>query len=125
MYSILAQFWGLMFVILGAVFLIRRENITLLIKTVADDSMILLTGYLSLMIGVMHVVLYNNWSTNDWRIILTLIGWAALVKGVLRLAFPSLTQRIIKSYDKPVVMAISLVVLIMLGGFLLMKGYDL
>lgn len=76
---ILAQFWGLTFVLIGAIFLIRRENMSLLIKTIADDRMILVTGYLSLMIGVAHIVLYNNW-TNDWRIILTLIGWMALLK---------------------------------------------
>ena len=75
----LAQFWGLIFVIMGGIFLIRRESVRVLIKMVQDEGMMVLTGYAALVVGVAHVLLYNVW-VSDWRVILTLIGWMVLIK---------------------------------------------
>lgn len=75
----LAQFWGLTFVIMGGIFLIRRESVRILIKMVQDDGMMILTGYAALLVGIAHVLLYNVW-VSDWRVVLTLIGWMVLIK---------------------------------------------
>lgn len=83
--------------------------------------MMLLTGYLALIGGIAHILLYNVWSAH-WTVIVTLIGWLALVKGIVRLAAPKFAQKMIQSYDKSGTMTVMLVVLILVGIFLLRKS---
>ncbi len=120
----LAQFWGLIFVIMGGIFLIRRESVKVLIKMVQDDGMMILTGYAALIVGIAHVLLYNVW-VSDWRVVLTLIGWMALVKGIIRLTFPDFTRKMIKQLDKPNNIGILLVILVIVGIYLLIHGFGL
>lgn len=120
----LAQFWGLIFVIMGGIFLIRRESVRVLIKMVQDDGMMILTGYAALIVGVAHVLLYNVW-VSDWRVVLTLIGWMALIKGIIRLAFPDFTRKMIKRYDTPNTVGALLVILVIVGIYLLIHGFGL
>lgn len=48
---------------------------------------ITLTAFLSIMIGILMVLVHNVWVL-DWRIIITLLAWLTLIKGVVRLNFP-------------------------------------
>lgn len=76
----LAQFWGLSFVILGVLFLLRREVILGYMKSVVSEpGIILVAGYMSLSLGIASILVHNVWSL-DWRGIITLIGWLSLVK---------------------------------------------
>lgn len=76
----LAQFWGLSFFILGVLFLIRREVILGYMKSVmSEPGIILIAGYASLSMGIASILVHNVWSL-DWRGIVTVMGWVALVK---------------------------------------------
>lgn len=76
----LAQFWGLSFLILGVLFLMRREVILGYMKSVVSEpGIILIAGYASLSIGIASILVHNVWSF-DWRGIVTLMGWISLVK---------------------------------------------
>lgn len=78
--AFLAQFWGLSFVILGVLFLMRREVIQGYMKSVVSEpGIILIAGYVSLSLGIASILVHNVWSV-DWRGIVTLIGWISLVK---------------------------------------------
>jgi hypothetical protein len=46
------------------------------------------TGFLTLILG-MTLVTYHNFWVKDWRTLITLIGWAALLKGLMLIAFPA------------------------------------
>lgn len=45
------------------------------------------TGFVTLMIGVLLVEYHNTWVKN-WPVLITLIGWTALLKGMMLIAFP-------------------------------------
>lgn len=76
----LAQFWGLSFLILGVLFLMRREVVLGYMKSVVSEpGIILIAGYASLSIGIASILVHNVWSF-DWRGIVTLMGWISLVK---------------------------------------------
>lgn len=124
MTAFLAQFWGLTFVIMGGIFLIRRENVRILIKMVQDDALMILSGYAALVVGIAHVLVYNVWSS-DWTVILTLIGWMALAKGIIRLAFPDFGRKIIRNYDNPTTINSTLLAMIAIGIILIIKGFEL
>lgn len=76
----LAQFWGLSFLILGVLFLVRREVILGYMKSVVSEpGIILIAGYVSLSLGIASILVHNVWSL-DASGIVTLIGWISLVK---------------------------------------------
>jgi hypothetical protein len=58
---------------------VRRDNVRAILKLVQDEGMVVFSGFLGVMLGVGHILLFNIWSTH-WTIILTLIGWITLFK---------------------------------------------
>jgi len=53
-----------------------------------SQGLTLITGVFAVIIGMLLVNSHNIW-VKDWPVLITLIGWGALIKGVLFLAFPS------------------------------------
>jgi len=45
------------------------------------------TGLFTLILGMLIVHYHNTWSS-DWTVLITLIGWIGIVKGILLMAFP-------------------------------------
>lgn len=60
-------------------------------KLLDQPGYLLMGGFLNLLIGFLIIKSHNAWN-NDWTVLVTLIGWIALVKGVFLIAFP-------KSFD--------------------------
>ena len=42
----------------------------------------------------MTIVLYHNFWTTDWRIIITIVGWISVLKGVVRIVAPTAALRV-------------------------------
>ena len=63
-----------------------------------DETRVMFTGMLSLMIGIPVIILHNIW-TCDVLGFVTFIGWLSLVKGVVRIAFPSFVVKKMESYN--------------------------
>ena len=45
------------------------------------------TGFFTLLVGMLLVANHNIW-VKDWSVIVTIFGWAAVIKGILFMAFP-------------------------------------
>lgn len=56
-------------------------------KVLNDTTYLLLGGWVATALGGVLVHIHNLW-TNDWRILITIISWIILLKGVLLLAMP-------------------------------------
>ena len=83
----LAQFFGWYMIIMGVIILVRGEAfLEELLKEIEDKGFLLLGGYLTLFLGLGMVILHNIW-TEDWRVIITILGWLTLLKGILLIAF--------------------------------------
>jgi hypothetical protein len=48
---------------------------------------ITLTAFISIILGILMVLVHNIWVL-DWRIIITILAWLTLIKGIVRLNFP-------------------------------------
>ncbi|MDX1379634.1 MAG: hypothetical protein R3233_00870 [Xanthomonadales bacterium] len=59
----------------------------------SSPALTYLGGIMAFAAGVTMVYLHHAW-TADWRVIVTVIGWLALVKGVLLLVLPSPATRL-------------------------------
>ena len=56
-----------------------------------------LMGFTTVILGFLIVNYHNIW-VRDWTVLVTVLGWLALIKGVLIIAFP----RFVQSYSKPI-----------------------
>lgn len=54
-----------------------------------SPALTFITGLFSMIFGVLLVEYHNLW-VKDWRVLITIIGWAALIKGVMFIVAPNM-----------------------------------
>lgn len=115
-----AQFWGWLLVIVGTIFLFRKNALLEeLFSLVKDSGFTLISGYLALTLGLATVLLHNVWVA-DWRVVITIFGWMSVLKGVVRMGFPDIAQKSVSVFkDRPLVIRVLLVICILLGAWLI------
>ena len=87
-------------------------------------ALIWLIGILALVAGLAIVNAHNVW-IGDWRVLITILGWLLIVRGVTNLLIPGKVQelgnRMMEGQGPSVIGAIALLVL---GGILTAMGYE-
>lgn len=117
-----ARFWGIMLVTYGALFLIRREILDEIFKSMKDKTFVVISGFIALLLGIFSISAHNLW-VNDWRVIITLLGWLSFVKGVVRLGFPAYTVMTVQFFRKKSGLLLSILIfMVLIGLFLLWMG---
>jgi hypothetical protein len=56
-------------------------------KLLDNFSFMLFGGMMAIVLGCLILNAHNTWNS-DWTFLITLIGWGAVIKGVIMLAFP-------------------------------------
>jgi hypothetical protein len=97
---------------------------SLLKEFIGSRALIFVTGALALLAGLVVVNAHNLW-VRDWRVIVTVLGWLLIVRGVSNLVFPGTVQtlgdRMIASHAGVLAGA---AVTIVLGAILSIMGYE-
>jgi hypothetical protein len=115
----LGRVLGLYLIIVGFFYLFRRALIQkIAVQIFENEAFIIITAIISLIIGLLIVVGHNVWEWK-WTLIVTLLGYLSLIKGLTRLFIPSRTDKkmIMKALAKNNPIYIGLFCLII--GFLL------
>jgi hypothetical protein len=79
---------------IGIVFGLMMEGpgySSLMKEFIADRAVIFLTGILALLAGLAIVNAHNLW-VPDWRVIVTVLGWLLVLRGIMLLVFPLTVQ---------------------------------
>ncbi len=58
----------------------------------SNAALTCLMGFTTVIIVFLMVNYHNTW-VKDWTVLITIMGWRALIKGVLMIAFPKFIQR--------------------------------
>lgn len=106
--------------------LINRQTVVTLLKGIGNDhGFIFFAGILTLLAGLAIVRAHNVWSA-EWTVLITIVGWLAVIAGIVRIIWPDRIARINTSAmgTENAITAWALVAL-MLGAFLTAKGYAL
>ncbi len=82
----LARFWGSLFMILGGLS-VGAKFLGRVIEYTEDKTITIATGYITFLLGLATVVSHSIW-VMDWRLVITLLGWTTLIKGILKIGFP-------------------------------------
>lgn len=122
----LAKIFGLWFLILGVVFLWRRKTLMPIVEDFAGSRALVVSfALLELFAGISLVTAHNIWS-NDFRVVLTVIGWWILLEGLVYLFMPSkAVKKLWKRVNKPGWFISGSLISIVVGVYLLNAGFTM
>ena len=117
----LAKGWGALFVLTTGAYVLRPKGLKVLLDQMEKNpSFVLMTGYLSLILGIVTITLHNIWVA-DWPVVITLVGWMSLLKGISRMAYPEGVNKIITGMS-PTFMRVGLLIALLAGLMLYCYG---
>jgi hypothetical protein len=93
----LARFWGSLFIILGLSSVLAKF-LGRVIEYTEDKTITVSTGYITFLLGLVTVTLHNIWIV-DWRLAITILGWATLLKGTEKIVLPDRVNKIAMKFS--------------------------
>ncbi len=88
-----------------------------------NSALIYIAGVIALIFGLLLVKFHNVWVLG-WPVIITLIGWLGLIKGIWLIVFPDSLTKITNYHLKnPSILTARLIVVLLLGLVLTVFGY--
>ncbi|WJE54977.1 hypothetical protein QRE66_12655 [Bacillus cereus] len=89
----LGLFWGWTTVIVSGILFVRPSVLRELKRLVVEDRGFgIMYGFLSIFLGLGTVIVHNVWALN-WRGLITVIAWLALLKGIYVIAYPEPSKK--------------------------------
>jgi hypothetical protein len=89
-----------------------------------DPALIFVSGFPAFVAGLAIVRAHNRWK-GGWRVLVTVVGWLALLGGLSRILFPTrLAQIAIGAVHSTGVLPAVPIVFLVVGAFLSFKGYS-
>jgi hypothetical protein len=91
---------------------------------VQNGALIYLSGMIALAVGLAILNVHHIWVW-DWRVVITIFGWLALIGGIFRILATSLVQRMADAaIANPRLVIVGGAGTLLLGGFLTVMGYQ-
>ena len=86
----LASIFGPLLAIVGLWMLLYHENMMKVLNSIkSTPALFYMSGWMSLLIGLVIVSQYNVWMAN-LAVLITLLGWVLIIRGILALFIPQL-----------------------------------
>ena len=119
----LAKFWGWYLIIFFFILSFNPKRIVQAIKDLEDQKFVIVISFSAIVIGLLNILFHNIWE-DDWRLLITLIGWLALFIGLSLFIFPKRTVLYLDYLNIKFVQVIYML-LFFIGLFLLNMGYGI
>ncbi len=117
-----AKLFGIYLLIVSAELLLRRHELEGAVKDFASSKgLLVFSGSLSLLLGLVIAISHPVCEIN-WRGLITLLGYLLILRGIMRVAFPTRLQKKLVSFFHNRYWAI-LVVLLIVGIYLTYSGF--
>jgi hypothetical protein len=89
-----------------------------------SPALIYLAGFLGLLGGLAIVNVHNFWA-RGWPLVITVLGWLAIVGGTVRMLAPQIVESVGATVVAQAWFVMGLAILFLaIGGFLSFKGYS-
>jgi cytochrome bd-type quinol oxidase subunit 2 len=118
--SKLAILAGSAFLVVGLSLFINPYVRTAMNDLVNNQGLLWVTGLITFVMGTVMLALYNTWS-KSWRVLVTIIGWLAVIKGAVLMLFPQIMKLYI-NFLSDTMLTLSGIYAILLGGLFLFLG---
>ncbi len=115
-----ARLWGVYFIVFGSLAIITKQ-LGRTIEMTDDKAFVISTGYTSFLMGLVTVLLHNIWVWN-WTVIVTILGWSTMIKGITKIGFPEQIKKQAQRFKKK--QFISSIFLLLLGSSLMWRSFS-
>ncbi|MGB8227109.1 MAG: hypothetical protein WCE45_09660 [Sedimentisphaerales bacterium] len=118
------QILGIIYLVIGIGISGNPDFYKKLIKDFTENPpAIYLGGLVALVIGCFLVTLHNNW-TRDWSVIITIFGWAALIKGMFLIVLPKVSIKFCNAFkEMKKLLRVWGIIVAIVGGLLCLLGF--
>ena len=121
----LAQVFGLYFIFAGIALLIRKDSMTLLLNSLSSSGFMYMSGFITLTVGIPLILIHNVWD-GSWRVIITVLVWVTLIKGLVLIFAPEFMANTATKLTKhSLLFRHGMWVVIIFGLYLVYIGFDL
>ncbi|MDX8553947.1 hypothetical protein MK851_09980 [Tenacibaculum sp. 1B UA] len=121
--AFLLKFWGWYCIIFFFVLSFNPKRIKQIVDNLQDARFLIILSLFAIIIGLLNVLAHNIWEANS-KLLVTLFGWLALIKGVILFTFPKQTIKLLKQSNMKFIQGAYLL-LFLLGMFLLNEAYGI
>ncbi len=111
----IAQVLGIFFVLVGLSMVAQSKATAAAIEaSVENKGTLWLWGFIALLVGAVIIVLNNAWASG-LQLLVTVIGWIALLKGIFILFFPGAAVSLYRKFNMSGMLVFCGVVAFVLG----------
>jgi hypothetical protein len=123
--KMIASLMGPTLVAIAAAVLLNLGSSRELVEQISrDPGVIFLSGILLFVAGLVIVRAHNIWA-GGWPVLVTVLGWLAILSGLVRMLFPiRLAAIAVAVAQRPGEIIAGALVLLVVGAFLSFKGYS-
>jgi uncharacterized membrane protein len=118
----LAELWGISLIIIPLALLINQRYLKKMFETVEDDKTLFCWGIMALIIGLAMVLAHNVW-VKDWQVIITILGWISLIKGLAILITPSHIKNMTRKLENAPFLPVALFMAVLIGLVITYFGF--
>lgn len=91
-------------------------------KLIENIGLLMLGGFIAIVCGVAMINYHSIWEFS-WKVLITIIGWVALIKGTLLLVFPRISSLYGSVLTTQFISKIAAPVCLILGGIMGYFGF--
>ncbi len=96
----IAKIFGLCYLVFGVGFLFNRKAFQRVMEDFCKNAaLVFLGGVFALVIGIVIILKHNIWVAN-WTVMITIIGWLGLIKGIWIIVFPNTVSKFMQAYQE-------------------------
>jgi uncharacterized protein YjeT (DUF2065 family) len=120
---LVAQIFGPIYVVIALGMMLNKGYYNNMIRDfMKNDALLYLGGIIALAIGLLIVQAHNYW-VKDWTVLVTIIGWMAVLKGIWLLVFPDMAKKQTKAWMKGNMIQTASIFAFVLGVVFVYFGY--
>lgn len=119
---VLAKISGLMCLLIGLSVLNKNFMTTIVDEVLNNKALFWFIGFVAALIGSIVLAFYSTWSAH-WPVLLTIVGWLALLKGIAIMLFPGyMNHSVYRKFKASGIIMFSGVIAMLVGIILLYKS---
>ena len=121
----LARVFGIYLVVACVAMFVNRKHLSKILQDFSNSmGLVVFSGFMHLFLGLLVVVAHNVWAP-DFRGLVTLMGWAGVIKGGLRLLAPTKISRLGEEFAGGKKLIVWGLVWLVVGVYLLYSSFTI
>jgi hypothetical protein len=121
-----AQLTGLYFIILSLILVMRKRAIIDLMPKMAENQpFVFLAGMIRIIVGLAVLIGNGPWGGTRLPIVVALIGWITLIRGIaMLLVTPTLQRKLIDYWRRDAIYYTAVAFVLAIGLYLALAGFN-